>query len=166
MSGVEISVRVAEIEQATPTIRRFRLARTDGGTLPPFAAGCHVVVLMPSQDRTIRNAYSLIDRAEDGSSYRIGVLRTQDSRGRLALHARKRHRWQRAQDHDAGELVPLVPARAPASACSRRYRHHANATPWRRSFGERAPTIKSITPSAAKSTAHSSRNCARIILTG
>lgn len=81
MSGVEIPVRVTEIEQATPAVRRFRLARTDGGTLPPFAAGCHVVVLMPADGRTIRNAYSLVDRAEDGSSYRIGVLRTQDSRG-------------------------------------------------------------------------------------
>ncbi|MRI57287.1 oxidoreductase [Methylobacterium sp. DB1607] len=81
MSGFEIPVRVTEIEQATSSVRRFRLAPTSGETLPPFAAGAHVVVLMPAADRTIRNAYSLVDRAEDGSSYRIGVLRTQESRG-------------------------------------------------------------------------------------
>ena len=79
--GLEIAVVVAEIEQAARNVKRFRFAAKDGGFLPHFAAGSHVVVLMRDGERTIRNAYSLIDRAEDGSSYRIGVLRTPNSRG-------------------------------------------------------------------------------------
>ncbi|MFD1704036.1 PDR/VanB family oxidoreductase [Methylopila henanensis] len=83
--GVEIPVRVVDIEQATQTVRRFRLAPIDGAPLPPFSAGAHVVTLMPAADRVIRNAYSLIDRAADGSSYRIGVLRVAQSRGGSAF---------------------------------------------------------------------------------
>ncbi len=79
--GVEIPVVVSDIEQATPTVRRFRLTAASGQPLPHFAAGSHVVVMMESGERIIRNAYSLVDRAEDGSSYSIGVLKTRDSRG-------------------------------------------------------------------------------------
>jgi ferredoxin-NADP reductase len=79
--GVEIPVRVADIEQATETVKRFRLAPRDGAPLPLYSAGAHVVVTMNDDGRRIRNPYSLIDRAPDGSSYRIGVLRTKDSRG-------------------------------------------------------------------------------------
>ncbi len=82
MSGaIEFPVRVAGIEQATPNVRRFQLAATSGEPLPPFAAGSHVVVLMNTGQRTIRNAYSLVDRAADGSCYRIAVLRSAESRG-------------------------------------------------------------------------------------
>lgn len=82
MSGaIEFPVRVVGIEQATPNVRRFQLATTSGDPLPPFAAGSHVVVLMNTGQRVIRNAYSLIDRAPDGSSYRIAVLRSAESRG-------------------------------------------------------------------------------------
>ena len=79
--GVEIRVRVAAVEQATHTVRRFRLESVSGEPLPPFSAGAHVVVTMDDDGRRIRNPYSLIDRAADGSSYRIGVLLTPNSRG-------------------------------------------------------------------------------------
>ena len=79
--GIEIPVIVTEIEQATPTVRRFCLTAASGETLPHFAAGSHVVVLMETGERIIRNAYSLVDRPSDGSSYRIAVLKTQESRG-------------------------------------------------------------------------------------
>ncbi|MDR4306226.1 oxidoreductase [Chelatococcus sambhunathii] len=79
--GVEIPVRVVDVEQATETVKRFRLAPLSGEALPPFSAGAHVVVTMDDHGRRIRNPYSLIDRAEDGSSYRIGVLRVPNSRG-------------------------------------------------------------------------------------
>lgn len=79
--GVELKVRVAEIEQATDTVKRFRFAPVSGEALPTYSAGAHVIVTMSDDGRRIKNPYSLIDRAEDGSSYRIGVLRTQDSRG-------------------------------------------------------------------------------------
>jgi ferredoxin-NADP reductase len=79
--GVELKVRVAEIEQATDTVKRFRFVSVSGEPLPTYSAGAHVIVTMSDDGRRIKNPYSLIDRAEDGSSYRIGVLRTQDSRG-------------------------------------------------------------------------------------
>lgn len=82
MSGVvELKVRVAEIEQATGTVKRFRLVAVSGEPLPTYSAGAHVIVTMSDDGRRIKNPYSLIDRAEDGSSYRIGVLKTHDSRG-------------------------------------------------------------------------------------
>jgi ferredoxin-NADP reductase len=87
--GLEIKVRVAEVEQATDSVKRFRLAAADGAPLPIYSAGAHVVVTMAADDRKIKNPYSLIDRAEDGSSYRIGVLRTPQSRGGSAyMHER------------------------------------------------------------------------------
>lgn len=79
--GVQLAVRVVEIEQATDTVKRFRLAPVSGEPLPAFSAGSHVIVTMNDDGRHIKNPYSLIDRAPDGSSYRIGVLRTADSRG-------------------------------------------------------------------------------------
>lgn len=89
--GVEIPVRVADVEQATQTVKRFRLAPLSGEEMPHFSAGAHVVVTMNEDGRRIRNPYSLIDRAEDGSSYRIGVLRTPNSRGGSAyMHERVR----------------------------------------------------------------------------
>lgn len=87
--GVEIRVRVVEVEQATDTVKRFRLAALTGEPLPEFSAGSHVIVTMNADGRRIRNPYSLIDRAPDGSSYRIGVLRVKDSRGGSAfMHER------------------------------------------------------------------------------
>lgn len=80
--GVEIPVRVVAVEQATATVKRFTLAPVSDAPLPPFSAGAHVVVSMTAGDgHRIRNPYSLIDRAPDGSHYRIGVLRTPNSRG-------------------------------------------------------------------------------------
>lgn len=79
--GVEIPVRVAHVEQATDTVKRFTLAPVDGAPLPRHSAGSHIVVTMNDAGRRIRNPYSVIDRAEDGSSYRIGVLKTEASRG-------------------------------------------------------------------------------------
>ncbi len=79
--GVEIPVRVVDVEQATQTVKRFRLAALSGEPLPSFSAGAHVVVTMDDNGRRMRNPYSLIDRADDGSTYRIGVLRTPNSRG-------------------------------------------------------------------------------------
>lgn len=165
MSGVEIPVRVVEIEQATPTVRRFRLAPTDGTVLPPFAAGAHVVVLMPAQDRTIRNAYSLVDRSEDGSSYRIGVLRVQESRGGS--------RFMHERVEIGSELRITMPVNLfPLFLPGRRHLLVAGGigiTPIHAmagSSGGSAPTTRSTTPCGTRRTAPSSPNCARPTATG
>ncbi|WP_395666290.1 PDR/VanB family oxidoreductase [Methylocella sp.] len=79
--GVEIPVRVAGVEDAAQGVKLFRLAARSGAPLPPFSAGAHVVVTIDAGGRRIRNPYSLVARAPDGSSYSIGVLRSPQSRG-------------------------------------------------------------------------------------
>lgn len=79
--GIQLKVRVVGVEQATDTVKRFSLAAVSGEPLPTFSAGSHVIVTMEDDGRRIKNPYSLIDRAADGSTYRIGVLRTENSRG-------------------------------------------------------------------------------------
>jgi ferredoxin-NADP reductase len=75
-------VRVAEIEPVANRIKRFRLVSADtGAALSEFSGGAHVTVCMPAPDRLIRNPYSLMSSPADTSSYEIGVLKVDDSRG-------------------------------------------------------------------------------------
>ena len=46
MSGSDIAVRVARIDTVAERIKRIRLVRTNGGPLPTFSAGSHVVIAM------------------------------------------------------------------------------------------------------------------------
>jgi len=74
-------VRVAQIEQVTPLIRRFTLEHADGGPLPVFSGGSHIVVEMQGEGRLHRNPYSLMSPPWDGSHYQIGVRRVDEGRG-------------------------------------------------------------------------------------
>ena len=40
----KIPVRVAEVVQVNDLIKRFRFVRRDGGHMPSFSGGAHVVV--------------------------------------------------------------------------------------------------------------------------
>ena len=44
--GAKLAVRVAEVVEVNDLIRRFRLVAQDGGLLPAFSGGAHVVVEM------------------------------------------------------------------------------------------------------------------------
>lgn len=74
-------VRVANVETVTPLIKRFTLTPAEGDELPGFSAGSHVVVHMPGEDRTYRNAYSLMGAPSDRRCYEIAVRRQEASRG-------------------------------------------------------------------------------------
>ncbi|MBF6989183.1 PDR/VanB family oxidoreductase [Cupriavidus sp. IK-TO18] len=76
-----IPVRVAEIEPVTPLIKRFTLQHADGGALPRFSGGSHIVVEMQGHDRLHRNPYSLMSSPWDGDHYQIGVRRVDEGRG-------------------------------------------------------------------------------------
>ena len=76
-----IPVEVAAIEQVTPLIKQFTLCRVDGGQLPPFSGGCHVVVVMHGRERMFRNPYSLMGSPRNLDSYRIAVRRHEQGRG-------------------------------------------------------------------------------------
>lgn len=70
-------LRVAGAEHVAADIRMLRLRRADGGTLPPFVPGSHVVV--DCGDR--RNAYSLTGDGIEPEEYTISVLRRPDGDG-------------------------------------------------------------------------------------
>lgn len=76
-----LPVEVAGVEQVTPLIREFTLRPVGAGELPPFAGGCHIVVVMRAGSTTFRNPYSLMGSPRDLSSYRIAVRRHDRGRG-------------------------------------------------------------------------------------
>ena len=76
-----LSVRVARIEAMTPEITRFTLVDPEGKHLPAFSGGSHVVVLVPKGEKTLRNAYSLMNSPYDSSAYQIAVRRVSEGRG-------------------------------------------------------------------------------------
>ncbi|ARC35235.1 oxidoreductase (plasmid) [Paracoccus yeei] len=78
-------------ETLSPRITRFRFERPDGGPLPLFSGGAHVMVEMQDGDILRRNAYSLISDPEDGSGYEIAVQREDQGRGgSLFMHEQAR----------------------------------------------------------------------------
>ena len=76
-----LTVRVAAVETVTPEIKRYTFVDPEGGELPGFSAGSHLVVHMPAAGRTYRNAYSLMSDPADRSRYQIAVRRQEASRG-------------------------------------------------------------------------------------
>ena len=83
----KISVRVAEVVQVNDLIKRFRFVRRDGGVMPSFSGGAHVVVEMDIQGVRRLNPYSLMSNPADSSGYEISVRRDDLGRGgSLHLH--------------------------------------------------------------------------------
>ena len=79
--NTEMPVRVTAITQVADAVKRFRLERVDGGKLPVFSGGAHVVVAMQDGKHLRRNPYSLMSSPFDTSAYEISVLRVESSRG-------------------------------------------------------------------------------------
>lgn len=78
-------VRVARIEPVTPLIKRYTLEALDGGALPPFTGGSHIIVQLRDGSRQYNNAYSLMSSPSALGSYQIGVRRETPSKGGSAL---------------------------------------------------------------------------------
>ena len=76
-----LAVQVAAIEQITPLIKHFTLTTADGGALPAFSGGSHIIVVMQGAARIHRNPYSLLSSPRDLDHYEIGVRRMEESRG-------------------------------------------------------------------------------------
>lgn len=76
-----LTVRVTSVETVTPAIKRFTLSPAEGGELPGFSPGSHVTVHMLDDERTYRNAYSLLSPPSDRNAYQIAVRRQEQSRG-------------------------------------------------------------------------------------
>jgi ferredoxin-NADP reductase len=76
-----LAVEVTAIAQITPLIKHFTLAAADGGPLPAFSGGSHIIVVMHGAPRTHRNPYSLLSSPHRLDTYEIGVRRMEESRG-------------------------------------------------------------------------------------
>lgn len=76
-----LKVIVSEINEAAEGIRHFTLVNAEGGEMPSFSGGSHVVVSMPTPGRTYRNAYSLLSNPTDRRNYQIAVRLQENSRG-------------------------------------------------------------------------------------
>ncbi|WP_081718432.1 PDR/VanB family oxidoreductase [Lutibaculum baratangense] len=62
-------------------IKRFSFRARDGGELPRFSGGAHVIVEMPDGEILRRNPYSLMSDPADPSRYAISVRRDEAGRG-------------------------------------------------------------------------------------
>jgi dimethylamine monooxygenase subunit B len=76
-----IDVTVAEVVQVNELITRFRFVRTDGGPMPTFSGGAHVVIDMDDHGTRRMNPYSLMSDPGDASGYEISVRRDDAGRG-------------------------------------------------------------------------------------
>ncbi|WP_029047563.1 PDR/VanB family oxidoreductase [Cupriavidus sp. amp6] len=74
-----LRVRVGRVEPLADGIKRFTLQPCDGGALPAFSSGSHVVVHMDSG--RLRNAYSLTSALDNPAHYQIAVRLEEASRG-------------------------------------------------------------------------------------
>ena len=87
--NTEMQVRVAKITQVADKVRRFRFERVDGGPMPIFSGGAHVIVSMRDGNVLRRNPYSLMSSPADAAGYEISVLHVEQSRGGSAfLHGK------------------------------------------------------------------------------
>ena len=77
-----LSLRVSEVEQLSPTLRRLVLAAADGGLLPVASAGGHISLTLEGPDGArVRNSYSLVSGHGAGDRYELIVRRVARSRG-------------------------------------------------------------------------------------
>jgi len=77
----KLLVTTTEVTDITPMIKRFRFEAADGGPLPPFSGGAHVIVEMQDGAVLRRNPYSLMSPPSQTSSYTISVRRDDAGRG-------------------------------------------------------------------------------------
>lgn len=81
MTQPHIAVRVSDIVEVTPLVKRFHFESVDGTPLPQFSGGAHIVVEMQDGGTVRRNAYSLMGSPSRRSDYTISVRRDESGRG-------------------------------------------------------------------------------------
>lgn len=78
MASDSLEVRIARIVQEAEGIKLFELVDPQGGPLPPFTAGAHVIVQLGAG---LDRQYSLANDPQERHRYVIAVLRDPASRG-------------------------------------------------------------------------------------
>jgi dimethylamine monooxygenase subunit B len=79
--NTEMTCKVTKITEVAEKVKRFRFERVDGGHMPIFSGGAHVVVAFQTEKGLRRTPYSLMSPPGDTSGYEISVLRVENSRG-------------------------------------------------------------------------------------
>jgi ferredoxin-NADP reductase len=80
-SGAGLLLEVSAVAEAAPGIRTLTLRRPDGGSLPGYPPGSHVVLDCGGR----RNAYSLTGDGSPAAEYRVSVLLCPEGAGGSAL---------------------------------------------------------------------------------
>ena len=77
----KLDVTVADVVPVNELVKRFHFRRTEGGLLPTFSGGAHVVVEMRDGETARLNPYSLMSSPLDTSEYTISIRRDDVGRG-------------------------------------------------------------------------------------
>ncbi|MBA3448628.1 MAG: oxidoreductase [Pseudaminobacter sp.] len=77
----KIDVTVTKVTPVNELVTRFHFERAEGGLLPTFSGGAHIVVEMRDDGRTRLNPYSLMSSPTDTRDYTISVRRDDVGRG-------------------------------------------------------------------------------------
>ena len=104
---------VIAIDDEIPGIRTLSLAAPDGGPLPSFTPGSHIVVECGEPERRIANAYSLTCDSVAPAEYTISVLECADGSGGS--------RW--IHQLSVGDSVVVRPPRSAFAPVLRARRH-------------------------------------------
>ena len=106
-----LDVVVTEVVEVNDLIKRFRFERADGGEMPHFSGGSHVVVEMDDHGTRRMNPYSLMSDPSDTRGYEISVRRDDAGRGGSLFMHRHVTKGMRMQ---LGHPVNLFPPDARA----------------------------------------------------
>jgi phthalate 4,5-dioxygenase reductase subunit len=105
-----MTLAVARAEQAAADIFVFELRSPEGGELPPFTAGSHLIVRSPNG--SVRK-YSLCNDPAERGRYVIAVKRDPSGRGGsvdLVDNTRAGDRLEVSPPHNAFDLAPRAPS--------------------------------------------------------
>lgn len=90
-STTKLDMTVTNVVAVNDLVKRFHFQRSDGGPLPTFSGGAHVVVEMRDGQTTRLNPYSLMSSPLDTRDYTISVRRDDVGRGgSLFMHGKVR----------------------------------------------------------------------------
>jgi dimethylamine monooxygenase subunit B len=120
-----LDVTVTEVVEVNPLIKRFRFERADGGEMPHFSGGSHVVVEMDDHGTRRMNPYSLMSDPSDTKGYEISVRRDEAGRGGSLFMHRHVVPGMRMQIGHPVNLFPAGCAGEEAPLPCGRHRDHA-----------------------------------------
>ena len=85
----KLDVTVSDVVPVNSLVKRFHFRRSDGGLLPTFSGGAHIVVEMRENGSTRLNPYSLMSSPLDTREYTISIRRDDVGRGgSLFMHGK------------------------------------------------------------------------------